>query len=69
MTTVFRFIEIESNRFIEIQSNLRRKKLHRTNKGSNFLGGIFSNTNNVNAKNIKLKSHEADENLWKISGV
>ena len=69
MTTVFRFIEIESNRFIEIQSNLRRKKLHRTNKGSNFLGGIFSNRNNVNAKNIKLKSHEADENLWKISGV
>ena len=25
-------------------SNLRRKKLHRTNQGSNFLGGSFSNT-------------------------
>ena len=29
-------------RFIEIQSNLRRKKLHRMNQGSNFLGGTFS---------------------------
>ena len=34
-------------RFIEIQSNLRRKKLHRTNQGSNFLGGKFSNKDNV----------------------
>ena len=34
-------------RFIEIQSNLRRKKLHRTNEGSNFLGGSFSNRDNV----------------------
>ena len=34
-------------RFIKIQSNLRRKKLHRTNQGSNFLGGSFSNRNNV----------------------
>ena len=29
-------------RFIEIKSSLRRKKLHRMNKGSNILGGIFS---------------------------
>ena len=29
--------------FIEIQSNLRRKKLHKTNQGSNLLGGSFSN--------------------------
>ena len=48
MTTVFhvwpygRFI-------IEIKSNLRRKKLHRMNQGSNFLGGSFSNKNNVRA--------------------
>ena len=28
-------------RFIEIKSNLRRKKVHRTNQGSNFLGGQF----------------------------
>ena len=29
-------------RFIEIQSNLRRKQLHRTNQGFNFLRGSFS---------------------------
>ena len=34
-------------RFIEIQSNLRRKKLHRMNQGSNFLGGGFSNRDNA----------------------
>ena len=34
-------------RFIEIQSNLRRKKLHRTNQGSNFLGSSFSNRDHV----------------------
>ena len=36
-------------RLTEIQSNLRRKKRHRTNQGSNFLGGSFSNRNNVRA--------------------
>ena len=36
-------------RYIEIQSNLRRKKLHRMNKGSNFLGGSFSDRDNVRA--------------------
>ena len=35
------------DRFIEIQSNLRRKKLHRTNQGSNVLGGSLSNRDNV----------------------
>ena len=34
-------------RFIEIQSNLRIKKIHRTNQGSNFLGGSFSNTESL----------------------
>ena len=34
-------------RFIEIQSNLRRKKLHRMNQSSNFPGGSFSNRDNV----------------------
>ena len=34
-------------RFIEIQSKLRRKKLYRTNEGSNFLGGSFRNRDNV----------------------
>ena len=37
-------------RFIEIQNNLRRKKLHRTNQGSNFLRGSFSNRDNVKAQ-------------------
>ena len=36
-------------RFIKIQGNLRRSTLHRTNKGSNFLGGSFSNRDNVRA--------------------
>ena len=30
-------------RFIEIQSNVRRKELYGTNQGSNFLGGSFHN--------------------------
>ena len=36
-------------RFKEIKSSLRRKKLHRTNQGSNFLGGSLSNRDNVGA--------------------
>ena len=32
---------------IEIHSSLRRKKLHRMNQGSNFLGGSFSKKDNV----------------------
>ena len=36
-------------RFIEIQNNLMWKKLHRTNQGSNFLGGSSSNWDNVRA--------------------
>ena len=31
------------------QALLSRKKLHRTNQGSNFLGGSFSNRDNVRA--------------------
>ena len=34
-------------KLIEIQSNLRRKKLHRTNLGSNFLDRSFSNRDNA----------------------
>ena len=30
-------------KIIGIKNNLRRKKVHRTNQGSNFLGGSFSN--------------------------
>ena len=33
----------------EMQSNLRRKRLYRLNQGSNFLGGSFSNRDNVRA--------------------
>ena len=47
MTTVFHTWVYDG--FIEIQSNLRRKKIHRTNYGSNFLGGCFSNRDNVKA--------------------
>ena len=34
-------------RFVEMQSNLRRKKLYRTSQGSHFLRGDFSNRDNV----------------------
>ena len=37
------------SRFIKIHGNLKRKKLHRMNQGSNFLGGSFSNRDNVRA--------------------
>ena len=47
MTKVFHAWQY--GRSIEIQSNLRRKKLHRTNQGSNFLGNSFSNKDNVRA--------------------
>ena len=37
-------------RFIEILGNLKRKKLQRTNQGSNICGGSFSNRDNVRAQ-------------------
>ena len=37
------------DRFIEINSNLKRKKLYRRNRFSNFFGGSFSNRANVRA--------------------
>ena len=36
-------------RYIDIQSNIRRKELPRTNQGSNLLEGSFSNRDNVKA--------------------
>ena len=45
MTTVFHARPY--GRFIDIQSNLRGMKPHGTNQGSNFLGGSFSNRNNI----------------------
>ena len=47
MTTVFHAWLY--GRFLEMQRNLRKKKLHRTNQGSNFLGGSLSNRMNVRA--------------------
>ena len=45
MTTIFRARRY--GRFTEIKSNLRRKKLHRTNQGSNFVEANFKNRDNV----------------------
>ena len=45
MTTVFH--TWGHGRFIEIQSSLRSKNCHRTNYSPNFLGGSFSNRDNV----------------------
>ena len=47
MTTVFHAWPY--CRFIEVQNNLKRKKLYRTNQCSKFLGGSFSNKDNVRA--------------------
>ena len=47
MTTVFYAWLYDS--FIEIQSNVRRKKLHWTNRDFNFLGGGFNNRVNKRA--------------------
>ena len=41
MTTIFDAWPY--GRFIEIQRNFRRKKLHKINQVSNFPGGSFSN--------------------------
>ena len=49
MTTVYHTWPYD--RFIQIQSNLWRKKLHKTNQGSNFLEGSFKNRDNVRAPN------------------
>ena len=47
MTTIFHARSYGS--LIQIRSNFRRKKLHRTNQGSDFLEGSFSNRDNVGA--------------------
>ena len=43
------FHERSYDRFIEIKSNSKRKKLHRMNQTLNFLGGSFSGRDNVRA--------------------
>ena len=52
-------------RFIEIQSNLRREKIHRTIQGSNFLGGSFSNRDNVGAP-IRFRREGQSRHLKKL---
>ena len=58
MTTVF--YAWLYGRFIEIQSNLRREKLHRTKQGSNLCS--FSNKNSVTAP-IQLKRESQPQHL------
>ena len=60
MTTIFH--AWPDGRFIEIQSNLRRKKLHRMNQGLNFLRGSFSNTDKVRAL-IKFRRESQPKHL------
>ena len=60
MTTVLHALSY--GRFMKIQSYLRRKKLHRTNQGSNFLGGTFSNRDNVTAQ-IQLRRESQPQHL------
>ena len=45
MTTIFHARTY--SRFMEVQSKLRRRKLHRTNQDSDFLGDSFSKGDNV----------------------
>ena len=47
MTTVFHAWSYD--RSTETPSNLRKKKFHQTNQGSNFLGGGFSNRASLSA--------------------
>ena len=49
-------------RFIEIQSNLRRKKLYRMNQEFNFLGGTFGNTENIKVP-IQFKRESQPQHL------
>ena len=48
--------------FIEILSNLKRKKLHRKNQHSNFLRGSFSNKDNITAP-IQFRRASQPQNL------
>ena len=52
-------------RFIEILSNLWRKKPHRTNQGSNFLRGSFSNRENVRAP-IQFRRERQPQHLQRL---
>ena len=60
MTTVFHARLYGT--FVEIQTNLRRTQIHRTNQGSNFLGGSFSNRDNVRAP-IQFRTERQPQHL------
>ena len=62
MTTVFHTLPYA--RFIEIQSNLMRKKLHRMNQDSYFPGGRFSNRDNVRSP-IQFRRESQPQHLEK----
>ena len=64
LTTVFHTWPY--GKFIEIQSTLRRKKLHRTNKVPVFFGGSFNNTDNVR-KSTPASFASLDGKEWKYS--
>ena len=53
-------------RFIDIKINFRRKKLHMTNQGSNFLVGIFSNRFNVRAS-IQIRRKRQSQHVQNFS--
>ena len=48
--------------FVDIHSNLRRKKIHRTNERSNFLVGTFSSQDNVRAQ-IQFRNESQPQHL------
>ena len=52
-------------RFIETKSNLRKKKLHRTNQGSNLLGGRFSSWENVTTP-IQFRRQQQPKHLKRL---
>ena len=63
MTKVFHVWSYGS--FIEIHSNLRRKKLYRMNHGPNFLGDNFSNRDNVRASiQFRRESQPQHLKIW-----
>ena len=60
ITTVFHVWPF--GRYMEIHSNLKRKKLHRANQRSNFPGDRFSNRDNVRAP-IKFREKSQPQHL------
>ena len=49
--------------FTEIQSNLRKSKLDRTNQGFNFIGDSFSNRDNVTSVSVPISGSKVTIHL------